>query len=438
MSARRKQASSIPRGTSDISHLPTRRGTDPIRWYGRSVTELNFDTSTGVLPIAPDGHRILRIHFTTCPGSDLGIECVREEGGERDAFGMLADSWWSVRTSGLPDRSMRLFRGARSMGALLRRYAFLDASHCVNQTSARVLYGRADAPLPPMPLNVPAHLRNSTGVPQFFERSGICWYATLCTVSFADLEVREFLKGFIPPELHPAIDACLQSRDSALHLREAFWNQLRAGDDIRLPPERDGCNGFAEFSTICAKYGVPLIRFREERGALRPMLDPVKDKEGRATPCAPPSTRSQRHLLAVRFQDGDHRRFPVRRRITHCGVRYRLVGVYGGQRKCGHQIGIASSTGHWRDMVIGDADMHKDGIGPVFIHFAPPHWMDDADWWRAWRHIIHVTKFGANGRELCNHNLHNEADCSLDKCRGREAKGKGSHSLDILYISCCD
>ena len=146
-----------------------------------------------------------------------------------------------------------------------------------------------------------------------------------------------------------------------------------------------------------------------------------------------PATPAEPHLLVLRYQDGNHHtRFPIRRRVCHGGVRYRLYGLYQGQRKCGHQIGASSPTGSWRDWGLGDADLHKDGIGPIFVHFEGDRWRGDA-WWEAWRELVHVTKFGAGNREFCNLNWHNLPDNRYDAFRG--SKASGENSIDVCYAS---
>ena len=62
------------------------------------------------------------------------------------------------------------------------------------------------------------------------------------------------------------------------------------------------------------------------------------------------------------------------------------LGLYQGQRKCGHQIGASSHTGSWRDWTLGDADLHKDGIND-HIRFVGDEWNGDR-WWEAWRELV--------------------------------------------------
>lgn len=395
------------------------------------ITVLPF-ASAAQLPRAPDHMRLRRVTFRTCPGSDLALLVVRDVKGALDAHGVPADAWWVVRCANLPDRTMRLSRGAHALQQLLRRYGFLDASGCVNHKDAVGEYAPAAHPLPHHTLQVPAHLRDATGVPQFYPNSGVCWYAALCTTAFANPEARAFIASHMPADLQPLAATCLSDRDAAEALRKRLWYDYAVGDNVEDPPEMDGRNGFSEFSVLCAKLGVPMIRYREEGGKLEMLGNEVTDRKGKRVRLKAPKTLQEPHLLALRYNDGDHhKKHPILRRVVHGGRRYKLLGLYKGQRKCGHQIGACSPSGSWRDFVIGDADLHKDGIGPLFVHFEGPRWRDH--WWDAWRELVHVTKYGAGNREFCNFSWHNERDDLLDRYRG--PTNPGSLSIDVLYLA---
>ena len=243
----------------------------------------------------------------------------------------------------------------------------------------------------------------------------------------------------MPAEMRESCERCLHSRADAERFRKWLWYTLHVGDDVDDAPENDGRNGFHEFSVMAAALQIPLLRFREKHGKLHPLDAHLRDRKNREVHLRPPRTLSEPHLLVLRFQDGKHgTKFPARRRIVFGGHRYAFVGVYAGARKCGHQIGFASHTGHWRDWSIGDADLHKDGIGPIFIRFEGPHWKDDA-WWNAWRTLVHVTRFGLGTREFCSLSWHNPRDDSLDGQRlygaSSSSHNHGSVSQDFLYVS---
>ena len=149
------------------------------------------------------------------------------------------------------------------------------------------------------------------------------------------------------------------------------------------------------------------------------------------------SSSTPPHLLAIRFQDGDHStRFPALRRITFKGQRYRLTGLYLGSRKCGHQIGMASPDGNWRHWAVADADLHKDWIGPVHICFTGNDW-DERSWWKVWKELVHATKYGFDHQDLCQISPHNPEDTALDQYKGTARKGSpsGTVSLDFVYMA---
>ena len=393
-----------------------------------ATTSIAFDASRGVLPVAPHGTRLQTVSFATCPGSDLRLECAQHPSANAvaDEFGVVQDSWWRIVAARLPERTLRLTRGAQSLRALLRRYGFMDASGCVNHRDATASYVPSGALFPQAPLSVVGPLRDTTGVPQFYWNSGNCWFGALCTVSFGNTGMRNLVGAYMDGPMRQLAERALFHRDSAEALRKRLWYECQMGDDVEDSPVKDGRNGFTEFTILCAKLKVPLARYRNDGNALNLMPPTVTDRKGRQCR-VPVPCRGAPHLLAVRFQDGDHKRFPVLRCLEVCGVQYDLVGWYAGQRKCGHQIGISLTGPGWRDAVIGDSDLHKDGISPVHVRYdgAPE------GWWPAWQALVHVTKFGAGTSEFCNLSPHNPPDDSLDRYR---RAASGSCSLDMVYI----
>jgi hypothetical protein len=267
-------------------------------------------------------------------------------------------------------------------------------------------------------------------VPQFYKNSGICWFAAMCWTSFANDTIASIIRSKIRPEMRDLCKECLSDRNKAQQLRNMLWSKYSIGDDISQPPEMDGRNGFSEFTTLCAKFGIPMIRYKENSGIMKAMEPVVKDRKGNPCTVTLPKNKDDPHLLVLRYQDGDHTKFPVHRRIQFHKQRYKLCGMYMGSRKCGHQIGASTIDDNWRHWGIGDADLHKSGIGPFYIIFSGSEWNTD-NWWKAWKHVVHVTKFGTNTSEFCNINPQNPNDSLLDKYRGTV----GSTSVDVLYAA---
>ena len=393
---------------------------------------ISFTTTQG-LPKCPDGQRLRSIDFKTCPGKELDLRVVLDVDPVLDLIhGVPADSWWVIRSPDLPDRSLRLYQGAHSLSHLLRRYGFLDASGCLHHSDAIAHYSTA-TPLPAYALQVPKELRDSRGVPQFHPSSGVCWFAAMCWTMLANTTVRNFVTSKMPSNLKRACDRCLSQHQDAQEVRRILWDKYEIGDNITRPPEEDGCNGFTEFARLCATLGVPMVILHiDNRGnTTKECTSELRDPDPGET-----------HLLVTRYQDGDHHdKQPMRRRIeyTHTRrskswtVRYRLVGVYMGHRRCGHQIGACSPSGGWRDWSISDADLHKDGIGPIFFYFRGRKWRDG--WWNGWRELVHVTKFGLGLGKLCNLSPHNERDDMLERPGEKLSHKPGSLSIDLVYLS---
>lgn len=401
-----------------------------------------FDASEGVLPIVGPGRRLDKIRFHTCPGSSLVIRVLgTTQEKEVDEHGVYRDAWYKIECKDLPPRYIRLYDGSHSLSELLRRYGFLDAGGCVNHRDVTNYYSLAGdsitSDLNPL-LLVPRELRDLKGVPQFYRTSGVCWFATLCWTSYVHEYIRDIVARHLPPEMLSDFQSCLKSRDAAQRFRNALWYRYAIGDDVEQPPEMDGRNGFTEFTTMCAKLKIPIIRFREEHGVMCAMPPTIRDRKGHTHRVRLPSSLDEPHLLVMRHQDGEHEhRFPVQRRIRFQNKRYCVAGLYMGQRKCGHQIGAACPGKDWRVWGVGDADLHKSGIGPLYIIFDDTRWTKE--WWNAWKQVVHVTKFGTDSRtmDFCNLSPQNPPDAILNPYRYRgPEKGTGLLSLDIIYRPC--
>lgn len=384
------------------------------------------------LPQAPHGKVLEAITFDTCPGSNLKLKCIGVVSGPVDAAGVSECSWWKISCTNLPDRMIRLWRGNHSLCNLVRRYAFLDDTGCVHHKRCHFHY--CDS-ISSEPLRVEHHVRDATGVPQFYQHSGVCWFASFCWVAFGNEKVKKFLLRHHPDHLRIDADRSLFNRTSAEEYRKKLWYEFAVGDDVDDNPLNDGKNGAGEFTTMCAKFKVPMIRLQEERGYMQPLNERVTDQRGGRVTLQRPKPHTD-HVLMLRFTDGDHsRRFPLHRRITYAKHRYRLFGLFMGQRKCGHQCGVVCCGDDWRNWGMTDADAHKDGIGPCFSHFT-----DDmkADWWNKWEKIVNITKYGAGNHEFCPLTPWNVPDNKYDPFRGAQSSKRprtyGSNSIDALYF----
>ena len=410
---------------------------------GKETIVIDYDMSTtSRMPVKPLKARWLTmVGFSelVCEKSDLRLELARfnlgvggaKEGAVNvDQFGMATDSWWIIKCTGLPDRSLRLFRGAHSMTELLRRYGFMDASGCINHKRVLLTYSTGSCRTPSLELTVPLKLQDATGVPQFFERSGICWFNAMCWTSFANPRLCSLICSYLPPKrISELAHTCLFNREDALALRNKLW-AYSIGDDINDNPENDGKNGFSEFTLLCAKFKIPILRLKEENGVLVLMDKIVEDHaDDECVVTTPTSPLDGNHIVVMRFNESDHTKFPIYREISLFNEKYQLRAMYLGQSLCGHQIGAAATTDNEDgcDWGVADADMHKDGIGPTFFRFDSTS-IEKGNWWQVWKHVIHVTKFGRNNAEMCNHSPHNPGNT--------KKASAGNNSVDAIYTRC--
>ena len=413
--------------------------------HDADVVYIDFDASRE-LPCAPsNGMRLSSIRFKTCPGRELVIRIM---GNAKCTFlsrhGLPSDVWVAIETPEMPIRVTRLFNNPTSLLQMLRRYAFLDLEGCLHHKDAKAEFVPIHLPIDDRCMSfVPPELKDATGIPQFFPRSGICWFASICWCFFSSPTLRNWLKTFMPPKMQTLVDRCNYDRSAALELRELWWNEYRAGDDITLPPENDGRNGFSEWSTVCAKLKIPMLRY--EPGAQKRQLIPIKPfGKDRDTPpkvwkLTEPAYKTTPHILVIRYTDGDHhKKHAIQRRIEVNGVQYTFKCVMSGQRKCGHQVGWSAHQGNWKILTVGDADRAKDGIGPEIALFIGPMWKDR--WWGGCANVFSITKFGPGYTEKCDLNPHNFANKNRDNKKhddssaGHSSK-PGSNSLDVIYVT---
>ena len=405
--------------------------------YRSTITTTEVDFASGKLPLKKDMEWIQKIEFskTVCKNNDVRLELARFKSvtdvkTDIDEHGMATDSWWIIKCENVPDRILRLFRGSTSMTQLLSRYGFMDSSGCIHHRHVVFTYCKGcDLPSVAIDGTVPEELSDATGIPQFFPKSGICWFNTMCWTSFANPKLRQILLTRMHRRNRSAAQlasTCLFKRDDALKLRILLFTKYGLGDNTNGKPEDDGRNGCSEFTLMCARLGVPIMRYKESGGKMVPM-DPIAyDYYRRHWKVTLPKSLSDEFILVFRFHESDHKKYRIYPRISFYNEAYDLCGMYLGQSKCGHQIGVAATSHDWRGWSVADADMHKDGIGPIFFRFEGDDWADSNKWWDVWQYVIHVTKFGVGKEQMCNHSPHNPGEDGHSK--------SGNNSVDLLYM----
>lgn len=313
------------------------------------------------------------------------------------------------------------------MSELLKRYGFQDKTGCVNHRDATAFFTDEKSFRSVIELPVPDHMRDMTGIGQLKRGGGNCWMTSMLAAAFANPRVRDIVSEKMPQDMRDDARVCMQDMEAAKRLRSRMWYDYKVGDNVERPGYEDGRNGYSEFAVLFSKLGIPQLIFREDGGQLVPGPATMRDRSSKSVSILKPKDPCREfHFLTIRFEDGDHQKFPAMRRIRHedHDVRYRLLALVMGQRDCGHQISLTctSPTG-WRDWMIADADMHTDGIGPTFVKFEGDEYKGDA-WWKALEVLVHVTKFGMGNSQLCFISPHN-----------RNADGRpGSNSIDMIYV----
>lgn len=391
------------------------------------MTSLQF--SDGNFPHAPKGMRLRSIRFQTCP-AELDMSIIRDVDGTLDSMGIPADFWVRIITKNVPDRTLRMFRGSHSLHQICRRYGFLDSSGCMHHKDAIATYASAKEPLEKTSLRVPPEMQSLTGVPQMSWDSGVCWFAAVCWNSFLNKEVSRMICRRLPFSIQESCSRCLACKEDARAVRNFLWHEYHVGDDVTQDPKLDGRNGFREFMTLCAKIKVPIILYYRTSNQRMELMKPfVTDRRGKTIRLSSVDV-SQPHLLALRYSD-DHTPPSIFRRLELGGRRYKLVGMYMGSKACGHQIGSSCYDGNWRSWSITDADLHKDGVGPIFVDFLGPQWV--SGWKDAWKDLVPVTKYGVGGSKACSLSPRNVDNRELTKFAPNTVSGKAT-AVDLLYL----
>ena len=82
--------------------------------------------------------------------------------------------------------------------------------------------------------------------------------------------------------------------------------------------------------------------------------------------------------------------------------------------------------------MLTDADLHKMDIGPTFVRFAGPKWVDEFP--TALSTIIHVTKYGFGGTKACSLSPKNVDNASLRTYAPDSVSGRAT-AVDVLYVT---
>ena len=94
--------------------------------------------------------------------------------------------------------------------------------------------------------------------------------------------MKEFILDFYPSSLRECASRSLFNRRAAEEYRKRLWYEYSIGDNVDDHPLNDGKNGASEFTTMCAKFKIPLIRLHEDDGIMNPLPKTVLDQKGDA------------------------------------------------------------------------------------------------------------------------------------------------------------
>lgn len=380
----------------------------------------------GSMPEVQPGKKMVQIRFRTCKDAQLVIFVGQLKGtGDFDrTTGVPLDAWYVIRAPGLPDRFIRIFSGPEGLHDMLLRYAFQDSQGCKHEKHMQIEYadayrleGNAVEHI------IPKKLSDALGIPQFYKKSGNCWFASMCWVLFGNDEVCEFVcKCFVEagaPEIAAWAKDAFHDPDKAEMIRRKLWHDHRIGDDVDAPPDKDGQNGGSQLILVCDAYKIPL-RVLECRGNT---LHETR------------SARQNPHLLLVRCQDQNHDTdLPLRRFFGDRKGTYKLVSGLIGQRKCGHQQAFCNVADH--TYAFTDSDAHKmfkrmlqgwrriANMSPIYFCFEgqPSSFAD------VFKYMIFVTKYGNDYSKYCNFSI-GLPNAFVEKTQGIMCEDPSSHPL---------
>ncbi len=344
--------------------------------------------------------------------------------------------WCCIKTSNHPDRYVRLFT-EDALRHIIKMYAYVDGNGCLNKSNGgRVKYEQVKDETDVHLLRdlTPSQL-DTTGVPQRVFNSGLCWYCAMCFVILFSRQMRSLFLSRSTGRLRDLLSAdVLTSLESAEALRHYLYHKLSLGDRPGQAPHLDGQNGFSQLCILAAHLKIPMTRlFAPEMHVL---TDDIKDKRGRAHKLRVP-TPNEPSLLVVRcFRT----RWRPHRRLTHDGIRYKLVALMIGSEHCGHQIGASTCDSRVCRWALADSDGAQQGIGPMF--WSLPQKKDESRrafrkrWRDMWDTIIPAINFG--NKQVCDLNPSNRPTHELERLSQRRATSKGPPGVvntDWIFLS---
>jgi hypothetical protein len=373
---------------------------------------------------------------------------------------------WLIESNDTATRVVRLFHGNKSLRHFVFNCGFMDNNECVHTGKGQMGFGslKYEESLPFIDdvLKVEGVRQGTNLRKEVRKYAGRCWFSAMCWALFFNKYLRELFIEKLPNDVGRLVETCLDDSEAAEKLRVYFSKEMNAGDEIGIPLEKEGRNGFTEATTIIAKLGIPLVRFmapptinfdRTHRAELKRIEDNIADRKQNIVKDTPVDD-SKVSLMAVRCFRTNWR---PKRRINYDGRRYYLASCMVGSEHCGHQIGLSTCdyddkepvfAGKERRKVpritrwsVSDSDSISEGVGPLYWKIKKEKNESRTEfskrWWKSWGDVIPVTVF-RNQTTLCDLSSHNrptgELQCKLNKTKNSDLR-PGVVNSDFIYIS---
>lgn len=391
------------------------------------------------------------------PQDSMQIILVTDLVNEIDSHGIVRDGVWKLKATGLPNRWVRLWNGWKSLKNLLTKYSFFDASGCVyNFDPAGILQANASTCSYKMNVSVtnghlnkrnifvklcdarsrratlvPCHVPlKDVGVAQLSNRSGICWWGSMWFTLCFSPDCSKILKHYVAKSKYPMllqyVQNVLKSKESSEEFRRFLFFKFGIGDDPDQSPEKDGQNGFAQFSIFCRKLNIPMVTIMAPW--MKELSDPITSPVGETVRAPRHPEAGEPAFLGIRTYRSVHvPKFAFR----YKGRVWKLRSAMIGSEFCGHQIAISCSCEGQGKWAVYDADGVKESIGPIAWDIAEKGEVNEKRWWQLLDKILPIIN-QTSGSTYCDMNPHNRHPLeSVNRAHVAEMGHSGVQPIDL-------
>lgn len=402
--------------------------------------------------------KVTKIVIKGCRGKEsMQIKLVTDLVNDVDSHGIVRDGVWKIKATGLPNRWVRLWGGWESLKRLMTKYSFFDASGCVynfdppgiiranaSTCSHKMNLGDTEGRLNKRNISVklcngcnrratlvPCHVPlTDIGVAQLSNRSGICWWGSMWfTLCFSPICSR-ILKHYIEKSKYPSLlhytDNVLKSKEASEDFRRLLYSKFGIGDDPHQSPEKDGQNGFAQFSIFCTKLDIPMVTLMAPW--MQELNDPITSPVGETVRAPRRPRKDEPAFLAIRTYHSVH---VPKFEFMYDGRIWKLRSAMIGSEFCGHQISISSSCEGQGKWAVYDADGVKECIGPIAWDIAENGEINETRWWQLLDKILPIIN-QTDESAYCDMNPHNRHPLeSVHRAHVAEVGYSGVQATDL-------